>query len=92
MPIALTIAQYHMDYGDHMDRGWGWGMAVLMALVVVALIALVVWVVRTGGVSRGHSDAGSVKETPMEILDRRLAESEITPDEYNERAAILAKK
>lgn len=92
MPIAFKIAQYRMDYGHHMDRGWGWGMAVLMILLAVAVIALVVWLVRTNSAPRGRPDAGSAKETPMEILDRRLAQSEITPDEYNERAAILAKK
>lgn len=93
MPSALTIAQYRMQYGDHMDGHNGWGIAafVMAVLVVLAVAALVVWLVRAGGSTRAPADAQPVKETPMEILDRRLALSEITPDEYKERAAILAK-
>ena len=73
-----------------MDNGWGWGMFIVMLLVVIAAVALVVWLVRsTGG---GASTQGRQAPMPMEVLDLRLAEGAITPDEYRERAAILGKK
>jgi putative membrane protein len=97
MATFSTLAQYHMDNGDHMDGGWGWAMAALMILVVLAVVALVVWLVRSNSGSHAHIQAspastGAGSESPMQILDRRLAEGEITPDEYHERAAILAKR
>lgn len=93
MPSALTLAQYRMQYGDHMDGHNGWGIAgfVMAVLVLLAVAVLVVWLVRVGGSPRAPADARPVPETPMEILDRRLALSEITPEEYKERAAILTR-
>lgn len=92
MTALTTLAQYHMDYGDHMDNGWGWGMFAVMVLIALAVITLVVWLVRTTSLSRVHAPAGPGGETPIQILDRRLASGEVTPDEYRERAAILAKE
>lgn len=91
MATLTTLAQYHMDYGDHMDGGWGWGMFAVMVLLALAVIALVVSVVRTTATSRIHVPAGPGGETPMQILDRRLAAGEITPDEYRERAAVISR-
>jgi uncharacterized membrane protein len=45
--------------------------------------------VRTTGASRTQVPAGPAGETATQILDRRLAQGEITPEEYKERAAIL---
>lgn len=87
MSTLLTIAQYHMDYGDHMHRGWGWGMAVLMVLLLAAVVVLVVWVVRT--TSHRAVPASPAGPTAREILERRLAEGDITPDEYRERTGLL---
>ena len=87
-----TLAQYHMDYGDHMDNGWHWGMPALMLVALVAVVALAVWFVRSGSASHVHAphpSGGAPTETPMQILDRRLAQGEIAPDEYREPAAIL---
>ena len=86
MSTYLTLAQYRMDHGDHMDGGWHWGVMALMLLVLVAVIALAVWFVRS---SRTPPAGGSGDPTPRAILDRRLAQGEITPDEHRERAAIL---
>jgi putative membrane protein len=48
----------------------------MMLLVWAALILLVVWLVRTlSGPRRGQQSAG-------EVLDRRLAAGEITPEEH----------
>lgn len=93
MAALLTLAQYRMyNDGDHMD-GWGWGMGVLMVLAIVAIVVLVVWLVR----STAHHTAATagpqsaVSETPQQILERRFAQGEITPEEFQERAAILKK-
>ena len=88
MATLVTLAQYRM-YDDHMDGAWGWGMAALMVVAVIAIVALVVWLVRSSGAHVVAGPAATQAETPMQILDRRLAQGEITPAEYQERAAIL---
>ncbi len=88
MTTLSVLAQYMHD-GDNMDGGWGWAMFVLMAIAVVTVVALVVWVVRTTAI-HPHGAANQT-ETPRQVLDRRLAAGEITPDEYHERATILDK-
>lgn len=37
----------------------------------------------------GGGNAGADGETPRELLRRRLAAGEVTPDEYEERMALL---
>lgn len=91
MAALLTLAQYHMNYGnDHMDSGWGWAMGAFMVVVAVTLIVLVVWMVRTIGPQARH--ASGPPSSAMDVLDRRLASGEITPDEYRERAAVLRRE
>lgn len=92
MTAFSTLAQYRMDNGDHMDSGWGWAMFVAMLLVALAVIALVVWLVRTNSATRPHPAPGLGEQTPLQILDRRLAAGEITPEEYRERASILRER
>ncbi len=90
--MLVTLAQYHMDYGDHMDGGWGSGMFAALLLVALAVVAFVVWFVRSSSGAHAqapHAAGGVATETPMQILDRRLAQGEISPEEYKERAAIL---
>lgn len=95
MADFLTLAQYRMyNDGDHMD-GWGWGMGVLMILAIVAIVVLVVWLVRSTSQHQHHAtaiaggSAAAVSDTPQQILERRLAQGEITPDEFRERVAVL---
>jgi putative membrane protein len=93
MATLITLAQYRMN-NDHMDGGWGWGMAALMLIALIAVVALVVWLVRSTSAGHSHPQhaaAAGAGETPMQILDRRLAQGEIAPEEYKERAAILGK-
>ena len=80
------LADWHMDGGDHMDGGWAFVMGMLMLLVLAAVILLVVWVVRS---TASHAGAAPGGESPMEVLDRRLASGDITPEDYRERAEIL---
>lgn len=69
----------------HGDFAWlpamhgGW-MLVIWVLLVVAAVWLVMALLRR--------DTGP-RETPRQILQRRLASGEITPQEYHERIALL---
>ena len=90
MATLITLAQYRM-YDDHMDGAWGWGMAALMVIALVAVVVLVIWFVRSTGATHAHGQHAGAAETPLQILDRRLAQGEITPDEHKERAAIIGK-
>ena len=74
-----------MMYGEW--GGWGWMM--LMPLVWIALIGVVVWAVVTV-VQRGDRAIVPPRETPQEILDRRLASGEIDPDAYAHAREVLA--
>lgn len=76
----MTFAQY--GYGGHMDGGWGWAMAAVMIAVVVGVVVLLIWLLSE---IRGRP----CEETAAQLLARRLASGEITPDEYRERAALL---
>lgn len=74
-----------MMYGSW--GGWGWMM--LMPLVWIALIGVIVWaVVRI--MQRGDRVTAPARETPQQILDRRLASGEIDPDAYTKARAVLA--
>lgn len=73
-----------------MDGAWGWVMGVFMALVLVAVVAVVVWLVRRA--QPHHARPQERDETAMDILDRRLASGEITPEEHHERAEILRRR
>lgn len=74
-----------MMYGSW--GGWGWMM--LMPLVWIALIGVIVWAaVRV--IQRGDRATPPARETPQEILDRRLASGEIDPDAYTKARAVLA--
>jgi Predicted membrane protein (DUF2078). len=86
--IAATLLLGDMGWGNHMDN-WGAGWWILMAFMMVAFWGLVivgiVWLIRTLMAERhGHGGA-----SPIELLDRRLASGEISPEEYHERRAVL---
>ena len=86
--IALPLLFADMGWGHHMDD-WGAGWWILMAFMMVAFWGLVivgvVWLIRALMAERhGHGGA-----SPIELLDRRLASGEISPEEYRERRAVL---
>jgi putative membrane protein len=76
------------DFSMHMD-GWGAGAWILMAVGMVLFWGLVivglVWLVRSlgEGGSRRSLDARAV-------LERRLAEGDISVEEYRERRQALS--
>jgi putative membrane protein len=81
---ALVFAD--SDWGGHMDGGW-WvvmaiGMVLFWALVIVGLVWLVRELTGRGGLK--------LRQGPLELLDRRLAEGTISPEDYRERRKILA--
>jgi putative membrane protein len=79
--LAQSDGWHHMDFDD---GGW-WLMWIGMILFWALVILGIVWLVRemVGRDSR-RDEAGA-----LEILDRRLAEGEISTKEYQERRSIL---
>jgi putative membrane protein len=71
-----------MYWGDHMGTG-EWIFSILGTLIIIGLIvALIVWAVSPRG-GRGSS-ASATGESPREILDRRLANGELTAEQYQQ--------
>ena len=84
--ILLSDFDGHMDW----DGGWGVLMVIGMLLFWVLVIAAVIWIVRElTGDRRSSSVHASRADDPMQILDRRLADGSITPEDYQARRAIL---
>jgi putative membrane protein len=83
---ALILA----DQG-HMD-GFAWWMIPMMVAMMVGMILFlglvilgVIWLVRGGLGPREDKKVNAV-----ELLERRLAEGDLTVEEYRERRAVLA--
>ena len=77
------------DFDGHMDWDGGWGVVMLIGMVLfwALLIVGIVWLVRELGSSRAsHSKPD---DDPLRVLDRRLAEGAISPEDYRERRTIL---
>jgi putative membrane protein len=77
LPVNSMVALAHD--GDHMgDWGGGWWIAMVFMMVIfwAAVIALVVWGVRSvAGPREQH-------KTPLDIARERLAKGEITEEEF----------
>ena len=76
MPFADT-------WGMH-DVGTGWWLLMMVGMIVFwgAVIWGIVWLLR----SRPDGDR---RESAREVLDRRLANGEISDDEYQQKRALL---
>ena len=61
------------------------GMHGLWWIFWVAVICVVFFY----GWGRTGAQEGRPRETPLEVLQRRLANGEVTPDEYEKRKALL---
>lgn len=85
--VSAMLLLGHSGWGDHMDH-WGGGGWLLMVVTMVilwgGLIVAAVWAVRAF-LARGQG-----KTDAIELLERRLASGEISPEEYRERRDILA--
>lgn len=84
--MDLAIAQLLADWDGHMD-GWGAGGWILMSVGMLVFWAIVifafVWI------ARSYGGVGGRQMSAQDVLERRLAEGEITVAEYRERKAAL---
>lgn len=80
------------------DNGWGWdhmdgGSWVLMGIGMILFWGLVifgvVWLVRTLTEHRGPATHQGHQPSPLEILDRKLAEGAVSVEDYEERRRLL---
>ena len=89
--MAATIAgvlAHHDGWDGHMGWGGGWWMLIWGTLMMVGLVVLVVWLVRTTATGSGAT-RGSGGEDPLasarRILAKRYARGELSTEEYRER-------
>jgi putative membrane protein len=74
------------------DGGWFMGgMHFLWWIFWVAIIAAFVWTLwgRPGGRASDTDRTVERRETPLELLQRRLANGDCTPEEYEKRKTLL---
>ncbi len=68
------------------NQGWnGWMIAMMLLWPVV--IGVAVWAVAS--LTRSSGDASGARETPRQVLDRRLASGEIDAAQYHQTRALL---
>ncbi len=90
MYLAATVVG-QMDGGEHMD-GWGGGWMWLFGVaMMVLLVIVVIWLVRT-------STGSATRSTPdptvraREVLAERFATGEVSKEEYRDRLAELQRR
>jgi putative membrane protein len=82
-----------MMWGNGWGWGWGWVWGGLMMLVFWgALIALVVFLVRGGGIRPPHDPQARDRPTADEILAERFARGEISEEEFEQRRQVLDRR
>ena len=80
-----------MDWYDHGDWGWGgFAMVVFMAAIAVAVVAAVVWMVRTS--SPGTPASPPPADEAERILEARFARGEIDAEEFTARRELLRRR
>lgn len=84
MSTAIVLADGFGWHGGDVGVGWWILMMLGMAVFWGAVILGVVWLVRGAGPPRTAAD-----ESPLDILRRRLAQGEITIEEFERRRALL---
>jgi putative membrane protein len=91
MNIVQTIPL--ADAWMHGDWGWGWMllMMVVMVLFLGAFIFVIFWLIRSATRdSSAPAETRGSKESPIEILERRFAEGDISEEDYCARRQTLA--
>jgi putative membrane protein len=69
-------------------HGIGWGWWLVMSVGMVGFWALVVWAI-VALVRGSASGDGSRVDEPLEVLQRRLARGQISPEDYEQRCDAL---
>ena len=67
--------------------GWGWVMGLLVLLFVVLILAGIVFLIwfLVAVARRTSAEAPATpQETPLDILKKRYAQGEITPEQYQQ--------
>jgi putative membrane protein len=77
------------SWGMHGDIGAGW--LIVMAPLMLLMMGGMMWMMMRGmgGGSSPPSDTPGTTESPVEILERRFAEGEISIEEYRVRRDAL---
>ena len=90
MNVAQTIPL--ADTWMHGDWGWGWMTLMMVAMLLFwgAIIVGIVWLIRGAASAPWAHERDVSKETPVEILERRFAEGEISEEDYRARREVLA--
>jgi uncharacterized membrane protein len=72
-------------------NSWGWTMVVVWSIVGVGFVGIAAWVAMTWARvgSPGPAPTQQRARTARELLDERLANGDIDPDDYNRRRATL---
>jgi uncharacterized membrane protein len=75
-----------MYWGNHMGTG-DWIFSILGTLIIIGLIVgLIIWIVSPNSRSQSSPATG---ESAREILDRRLANGELTAQDYKQLREAL---
>jgi putative membrane protein len=84
---ALAFSTNGGDMDDMMNGGWGWGMGAFM--IVPAIILILIVVVAIGGLEE-KTVYVQQQQSPLDILNQRLARGEISQEEYERIRTRLA--
>ena len=89
----MDAAQSLLLADTWMHGGWGWGWMTMMMVPMVlfwgAIIFGIFWLIRRASPGDPTRREAPVKESPVEILERRFAEGAITAEEYQARREVL---
>ena len=87
--VTALVPVADNDFGHMGDWGAGWWILMMLGMVVFwgLVIVGIVWVVRE---LSGRHEHASATGSALDLLDRRLAGGQISPEEYEERRRILS--
>jgi putative membrane protein len=84
-----------MMWGNGINMAWGWPFGLL---VIVGIVLLVIWVVRSAGGSAQRNgqraatmpDVGALQPSKArQILDERFAAGDLSAEQYREQLKVL---
>lgn len=82
LPLASTVLG---GFGGHMNLGGGWGVLIVIAMVV--MMGGMGWMMFS--MMRGAGSSAKLSDDPIEILKARYARGELTTDEFQERLRAI---